>query len=104
MPITLATIKDKLDGRIGEELMVVAQAGRKKVTKRRGRLHMTYPAVFVVDLDQDENAFERVSYSYTDILTQNIKINFNDEIDDSEELASDSDEDDDDFDEEEDNI
>ena len=88
MPITLATIKDKLDNRIGEELLVVAQAGRKKVTKRRGRLHMTYPAVFVVDLDQDENSFERVSYSYTDILTRNIKRNFNDETD-GEEAAED---------------
>ncbi|KAF0493423.1 Veg family protein [Pediococcus acidilactici] len=88
MPITLATIKDKLDNRIGEELLVVAQAGRKKVTKRRGRLHMTYPAVFVVDLDQDENSFERVSYSYTDILTRNIKLNFDDETD-SEEAAED---------------
>lgn len=88
MPITLATIKDKLDNRIGEELLVVAQAGRKKVTKRRGRLHMTYPAVFVVDLDQDENSFERVSYSYTDILTRNIKLNFDDETD-SEEAAKD---------------
>lgn len=84
MPITLATIKDKLDNRIGEELLVVAQAGRKKVTKRRGRLHMTYPAVFVVDLDQDENSFERVSYSYTDILTRNIEVNFDDEIDQAE--------------------
>ena len=88
MPITLATIKDKLDNRIGEELLVVAQAGRKKVTKRRGRLHMTYPAVFVVDLDQDENSFERVSYSYTDILTRNIKLNFDDEAD-GEEAAED---------------
>ncbi|MGX9799748.1 Veg family protein [Pediococcus acidilactici] len=84
MPITLATIKGKLDNRIGEELLVVAQAGRKKVTKRRGRLHMTYPAVFVVDLDQDENSFERVSYSYTDILTRNIKLNFDDETDGEE--------------------
>lgn len=84
MPNTLATIKDKLDGRIGEELLVVAQIGRKKITKRRGRLHMTYPAVFVVDLDQDENSFERVSYSYTDILTRNIEVNFDDEIDQAE--------------------
>lgn len=84
MPNTLATIKDKLDGRIGEELLVVAQIGRKKITERRGRLHMTYPAVFVVDLDQDENSFERVSYSYTDILTRNIEVNFDDEIDQAE--------------------
>lgn len=76
MPTTLATIKDNLDHRIGEELMVVAQAGRKKTTERHGVLKETYPAVFVVDLDQDENSFERVSYSYTDILTKNIEIDF----------------------------
>jgi len=30
----------------------------------------------VVDLDQDENAFERVSYSYADLLTKSIQITF----------------------------
>ncbi|MEN2328983.1 Veg family protein [Lacticaseibacillus paracasei] len=76
MPITLANIKRKLDGKIGENLTVVAQAGRKKVTRRRGTLKETYPAIFVVDLDQDENAFERVSYSYADLLTKSIQITF----------------------------
>ncbi|GEL39247.1 hypothetical protein FC12_GL000680 [Lacticaseibacillus paracasei subsp. tolerans DSM 20258] len=76
MPITLASIKRKLDGKIGENLTVVAQAGRKKVTRRRGTLKETYPAIFVVDLDQDENAFERVSYSYADLLTKSIQITF----------------------------
>ncbi|MCT7680870.1 MAG: Veg family protein, partial [Lactobacillus crispatus] len=54
----------------------VAQAGRKKVTKRKGILKSTFPAVFVVDLDQDQNSFERVSYSYTDLLTKNIELKF----------------------------
>ena len=76
MPITLASIKRKLDGKIGENLTVVAQAGRKKVTRGRGTLKETYPAIFVVDLDQNENAFERVSYSYADLLTKSIKITF----------------------------
>ncbi|KZL41709.1 Veg family protein [Secundilactobacillus collinoides] len=76
MPTSLADIKDRLDHRIGEELMVISQAGRKKTTERHGTLKETYPAVFVVDLDQDENSFERVSYSYTDILTKNIQVDF----------------------------
>ena len=29
---------------------------------------------FVVELDQEENAFERVSYSYADILTDAVEI------------------------------
>lgn len=79
MPMTLASIKQQLDGKIGENLTVVAQAGRKKVTRRKGTLKETYPAIFVVDLDQDTNAFERVSYSYADLLTKSIQITFDDE-------------------------
>lgn len=79
MPVTLASIKARLDQRIGENLLVIAQAGRKKITKRHGVLSETYPAVFVVELNQDENSFERVSYSYTDVLTKNIEIDFEDE-------------------------
>ncbi|MBY7146376.1 hypothetical protein I2491_06255, partial [Levilactobacillus brevis] len=33
MPTSLANIKNKLDDRIGEKLMVIAQAGRKKTTE-----------------------------------------------------------------------
>ncbi|WP_127848440.1 Veg family protein [Lacticaseibacillus hulanensis] len=79
MPTTLASIKHKLDDKIGEKIMVVAQAGRKKVTRRRGVLRETFPAIFVVDLDQEENAFERVSYSYADLLTKSIEVEFDDD-------------------------
>lgn len=75
--MSLTDIKEKLDSHIGESLVVVAQAGRKKVTRRKGVLTQTYRAVFVVDLDQNQNNFERVSYSYTDLLTKNIELEFN---------------------------
>ena len=76
MPTTLMAIKQSLDSHLGENLVVVAQAGRKKVTRLKGRLTKPYRAVFVVDLDQDQNNFERVSYSYTDLLTKNIELEF----------------------------
>ncbi|WP_277630944.1 Veg family protein [Atopococcus tabaci] len=76
MPTTLASIKEKLDDQLGKEVMLTAQTGRKKKTERKGILSETYPAVFVVELNQDENAFERVSYSYTDLLTQSVEIEF----------------------------
>ncbi|MCT7729902.1 MAG: Veg family protein, partial [Lactobacillus iners] len=52
MPMSLMAIKEKLDNHLGQELIVIAQAGRKKVIRRKGVLKKTYPAVFVVDLDQ----------------------------------------------------
>ncbi|GFZ26881.1 Veg family protein [Lactobacillus corticis] len=76
MPTSIMSIKNKLDSHLGEQITVVAQAGRKKITKRRGVLKNTFPAVFVVDLDQEQNNFEHVSYSYTDLLTKNIALEF----------------------------
>ena len=54
MPTTLSSIKKDLEGRIGSEIMLVAQTGRKRQTERKGILTETYPSVFVVDLDPDE--------------------------------------------------
>lgn len=79
MPKTLADIKKSLDCHLGKRLQLRANGGRKKTIERVGTLRETYRAVFVVDLDQDENAFERVSYSYTDILTETVEITFDEE-------------------------
>lgn len=76
MPITLESIKERLDKQLGKKIMLTAQAGRKKVTERKGVLAETYPSVFVVELDQKEHSFDRVSYSYTDVLTESVEIEF----------------------------
>lgn len=80
MPTTLASIKKTLDGQIGREIKLTAQAGRKKTTERKGILTETYPSVFVVELDQEENAVERVSYNYTDVLTHAVEVEFSEEV------------------------
>ena len=67
MPTTLSSIKKDLEGRIGSEIMLVAQTGRKRQTERKGILTET---------DPDENSFERVSYSYSDVLTRTVEIEF----------------------------
>lgn len=75
MPNTLGKIKQLLDSHIGQDIQVVAQAGRKKTTTHSGKLAETFPAVFLVTLDQEEK-LEQVSFSYTDILTKNIDVEF----------------------------
>lgn len=79
MPNSLMEIKEQLDSRLGKKVLLTAQAGRKRKTERKGILRETYHSVFVVDLDQEENAFERVSYSYADVLTSSVEISFYDE-------------------------
>ncbi|WP_186575701.1 biofilm formation stimulator Veg [Aquibacillus kalidii] len=76
MAKTLVEIKQGLDGQIGKRLKLKANGGRRKTVERYGTLAETYPSVFIVELDQQENAFERVSYSYADILTETVELNF----------------------------
>lgn len=79
MPKTLADIKKALDSKLGKKLLLKANGGRRKTIERSGVLAETYPSVFVVELDQEENAFERVSYSYADVLTETVEITFYDD-------------------------
>ena len=76
MPDNISDIRSLLDERVGTEIKVTVQMGRKKKKERRGILQETYRSVFVVNLDQDENNFERASFSYRDILTDTITIKF----------------------------
>ncbi|AJD89377.1 veg [Jeotgalibacillus malaysiensis] len=85
MPKTLADIKKALDVNLGKRLLLKANGGRRKTIERSGVLTETYPSIFIVELDQDENAFERVSYSYTDVLTEAVELTF---IEDGSEAAS----------------
>lgn len=73
---TIMEIKKGLEGQIGKRLKLTANGGRRRTVIRSGVLSEIYPSVFVVELDKEENAFERVSYSYADVLTEAVEINF----------------------------
>jgi len=63
-----------LDGHIGERILLRANGGRRKTIERTGVLEETYPSVFIVKLDEDKHSFERVSYSYADVLTETVEL------------------------------
>lgn len=73
---TIMEIKQGLEEQIGKRLKLTANGGRRRTIIRSGVLSETYPSVFVVELDQDENSFERVSYSYADVLTETVELKF----------------------------
>ncbi|TLS35104.1 biofilm formation stimulator Veg [Pseudalkalibacillus caeni] len=76
---TIPEIKQTLESYVGKRLTLKANGGRRKTIQRSGILEETYPAVFIVKLDQDSNAFERVSYSYTDVLTETVELTFSED-------------------------
>ncbi|MGC4378588.1 Veg family protein [Fictibacillus sp. Mic-4] len=76
---TIVDIKRVLESNVGKRLSLRANGGRRKTIERLGTLEETYPAVFIIKLDQDTNAFERVSYSYADVLTETVELTFLDD-------------------------
>jgi uncharacterized protein Veg len=71
---SLMEIKRSLEPHVGAKITLRANGGRRKTIERTGVLEETYPSVFIVKLDQEQNTFKRVSYSYADILTETVEV------------------------------
>lgn len=70
----LSEIKHSLDAHVGQKIMLRANGGRRKTVERTGVLEETYPSVFIVKLDEEQQSTKRVSYSYADILTESVEV------------------------------
>ncbi len=70
----LDTIKQKLDARVGESVRVRANRGRNRLVEQEGVLENTYGNIFVVKMQMKPDDIRRVSYSYSDVFTENIEL------------------------------
>lgn len=70
----LAEIKQDLDGYVGKRIHLKANRGRRKVIERVGILEQTYPNIFVIKLDEKKNLDRRISFSYSDVLTETVEL------------------------------
>ncbi|QKS69636.1 Veg family protein [Paenalkalicoccus suaedae] len=80
MAKTLAEIKKALEANVGKKVTIQANGGRKKMIERSGLLENLYPSVFTVKLDKDEHSVERLSYSYTDVLTETVVLSMPEDV------------------------
>jgi uncharacterized protein Veg len=70
----LSQIKKDIETCIGERVQLIANGGRKKAFVKEGVLEKSYPSIFVVKFEDDNEASRRVTYSYTDILTKAVQL------------------------------
>lgn len=69
----LDKIKDEVKSFVGERVSVKANRGRRKSVEKEGILEKTHENVFVVRI-KDHNQIRRLSYTYADLLTDNVII------------------------------
>ena len=71
---TLNEIRRNIEGYVGQKVTLKANKGRKRTMIREGILENTYPSIFVVKIDGEYDSGRRVSYSYSDILTESVEV------------------------------
>jgi uncharacterized protein Veg len=70
---TLVQIRKELESHIGEKIKLRANRGRRKTFEKVGVLENTYPSIFVIRVDE-ENYYQRLSFSYADVLTSTVEL------------------------------
>ncbi|AZO93237.1 protein veg [Iocasia frigidifontis] len=73
----LTEIRENVNSFVGQEVMIKANRGRRKSLEKEGVLEKTHPNVFVVKVD-DNAQIRRLSYSYADLLTDNVELKLKD--------------------------
>ena len=73
----IVNIRQELSEQVGKEVKLTAYESRNRVIEHTGVLSSTYPSIFVIDLDNDRDSVDRVSYSYIYILTGSVELKFN---------------------------
>jgi len=70
----LDIIRKEVQDCIGKKVSVRANKGRKRFVTREGILEAAYPNLFVVKISNQFDSTRRVSYTYSDVLTETVEI------------------------------
>lgn len=68
-------VRHAVRSQLGNKVMIKANKGRHKIDVTEGIIKETYPSIFIVQVDNKyEDTKRLVSFSYTDVLTKDVKL------------------------------
>ncbi len=72
----ISKVRASVSQQCGNRVMIQLDRGRNKVDIQKGTLQKAYPSVFtiLVDDEQEQNPPQLLSFSYTDIITKDIRM------------------------------
>ena len=68
------SIREKLDGYVGQKLHVRANMGRSKIVESDGTLTQVHPRLFIMEIDRKRGRTARQSYQFVDVLTGTVEL------------------------------
>lgn len=72
--MTIESVREELGNHIGKEVVIKYNLGRNKIEKYHVTIKELYNYVFLVEMNNNFN--EVKSFSYSDIITKTIKIDY----------------------------
>lgn len=70
----LCKIRKSVESYVGKTVKLKANRGRKKTFEKEGILEKVYPNIFIVKVTESPDFVRRISYSYSDILTETVEL------------------------------
>lgn len=72
---SVGSVRRAVAQHIGSRVRVRSNLGRHKYDVTEGIIMETYPSIFLVRVENaEEDSFQNVSYSYTDVITQDVQL------------------------------
>jgi uncharacterized protein Veg len=71
---TIMDIRREVENYLGRRVKLEAHKSKKKLYQKEGIIAETYPSIFTVRVKEDKRKEQKLSFSYSDLLTQSVKI------------------------------
>lgn len=71
----ISKVRASILQQLGSRVMIQLDRGRHRIDVQKGVINGAYPCVFTILIDENEdNPSKLMSFSYTDVLTKNIRM------------------------------
>ena len=73
--MNINTVKEQIENHIGDEAKIKCNLGRNKIAEYDATIKKIYNHIFLVEVKDKANCFIK-SFSYSDIITKTVKIDY----------------------------
>lgn len=71
---TIQDIREEIRKYINAPVIIEAHRSKKKIYSKRGVIAEAYSNIFIVDMEEAVGKEYRLSFSYSDLMTRNIRL------------------------------
>ena len=72
----MGAVVRSIRGNVGNHVKVTKNMGRNRYDVVEGTITETYPCIFTIKLDEAADTIKTASYSYVDVYTKDIQLQF----------------------------